>query len=97
MSCIRPFPEQQPAKADWADDVCTWERFERAVGRSGADVGVGSDGYCGYLMRKVPTVIFPCLPSHGATGKNSMPWLGIAPGREEMLAKHGVFSGTKQQ
>uniref|UniRef100_A0A7S0HAW8 Uncharacterized protein n=1 Tax=Phaeocystis antarctica TaxID=33657 RepID=A0A7S0HAW8_9EUKA len=23
MSCIRPFPEQQPAKADWADDVCT--------------------------------------------------------------------------
>ena len=51
---IRPFPEQEPAKPDWADDVCTWERFESAVGRVGADVGVGSDGYCGYLMRKAP-------------------------------------------
>ena len=57
MARIRPFPEQQPAKVDWADDVCTWERFERAVGRAGADVGVGSDGYCGYLMRKAPLPI----------------------------------------
>ena len=32
--------------------VCTWERFERAVGRAGADVGVGGDGYSGYLTRK---------------------------------------------
>ena len=47
MKIIRPFPEQEPAKPDWADDVCTWERFESAVGRVGADVGGGF----GWLLR----------------------------------------------
>ena len=57
MACIRPFPETQQATSGWADEVCTWERFESAVGRAGADVGVGSDGYCGYLMRKAPLAV----------------------------------------
>jgi len=52
MDRIRPFPEQQEAREGWEREVCTWERFERAVGRAGADVGVGGDGYSGYLTRK---------------------------------------------
>ena len=52
MAALRPFPEQAEARADWVNDVCTWERFERAVARAGADVGVGADGYSGYLTRK---------------------------------------------
>ena len=52
MHQLRPFPQQHAARQGWAKEVCTWERFERAVGRAGADVGVGSDGYSGYLTRK---------------------------------------------
>ena len=52
MQQLRPFPEQHEPKREWSKEVCTWERFERAVGRAGADVGVGSDGYSGYLTRK---------------------------------------------
>ena len=52
MAQIRPFPAQPEARERWAREVCTWERFERAVGRAGADVGVGADGYSGYLTRK---------------------------------------------
>ena len=52
MEQIRPFPEQQQRREGWACEVCTWERYERAVGRAGADVGVGADGYAGYLTRK---------------------------------------------
>jgi hypothetical protein len=52
MQQLRPFPQEQTARQGWATEVCTWERFERAIGRAGADVGVGSDGYSGYLTRK---------------------------------------------
>ena len=52
MGALRPFPEQADARTQWTEEVCTWERFERAVARAGADVGVGADGYSGYLTRK---------------------------------------------
>jgi hypothetical protein len=52
MHQLRPFPPEHAARQGWATEVCTWERFERAVGRAGADVGVGADGYSGYLTRK---------------------------------------------
>ena len=52
MGALRPFPAQADASTQWTEEVCTWERFERAVARAGADVGVGADGYSGYLTRK---------------------------------------------
>ena len=52
MTRLRAFPEQPARKPGWAREVCTWERYERALRRAGADVGVGNDGYAGYLTRK---------------------------------------------
>ena len=52
MTQLRAFPAQPQRKPGWAREICTWERYERAVARAGADVGVGKDGYSGYLTRK---------------------------------------------
>ena len=52
MTQLRAFPAQPQRQPGWAREICTWERYERAVARAGADVGVGKDGYSGYLTRK---------------------------------------------
>ena len=50
---MRP-PKELPAGRDWVEEVCTWERFESALKRAGADTGVGKGGFAGYLIRKAP-------------------------------------------
>ena len=44
MGALRPFPELAEERADWVRQVCTWERFERAVSRAGRMWGSGRMG-----------------------------------------------------
>ena len=57
MKRLAPFPEQGEVCTEWAREVCTRARYSWALSRTGVDVGVGADGFPGYLVRKAPARI----------------------------------------
>ena len=57
MRRLQPFPPATTSTTDWPVDVCTPSRFAWALKKTGFDVGVGADGFPGYLVRKAPSSV----------------------------------------
>ena len=54
MRRLRPFPETPARDEGWVETHIGYEAFEEALRKTGANIGVGVDGFPAYILRKMP-------------------------------------------